>query len=209
MNKTTEIISAQNPDAIVKATKVLKAGGLVVFPTDTLYGLGADANNPQAIRSIYTAKDRTIEKAIPVLIGDFTQLYLVTEQLDARVKILTDVFWPGALTLILRKKTGLPEELSQSDTLGLRMPAHPFALALLQLSGPLAVSSANISGAENPINAEQVLQQLNGRIDLIIDGGDIPIGKASTVVDCTGSELVCLREGPIDFREIQQVWETE
>lgn len=207
MEKKTEIISALSPDAIPKAIEILKSGGLIVFPTDTLYGLAANAFNPTAIQSIYKAKERTLEKAIPILIGDITHLCHITEQEDPRISKLMEIFWPGALTLVMHKKSGLPDELSQTETLGIRMPAHAFALRLLKASGPLAVTSANRSGAKNPINALEVMQQLNGRVDLIIDNGVINEGKASTVVDCTCDNLICLRKGPIPFSDIQHVWE--
>jgi L-threonylcarbamoyladenylate synthase len=206
MKKNTVILSTQHPQALSAALNVIALGGLIVFPTDTLYGLAADPTNPQAIKDIYTAKERSIEKAIPILIGSIDHFDLITYEADPKIIKLATHFWPGALTLVLKKKPGLPMELSQTETLGIRMPAHPFALSLLQKTGPLATTSANLSGAPDPLSAGEVLLQLDGRIDLILDGGMTAGGKASTVVDCTGRELVILREGPVTVAELNQIW---
>lgn len=204
--KTTHILSIQDPKAIDIAAKIIKQGGLVVFPTDTIYGLAANPWNGQAIQDIYTAKGRPQEKAIPVLIGSLPQLSLITQGLSAKMLALATSFWPGPLTLVLPKKENLPEELSQYPTLGVRMPDNPFTLALLLQTGPLATTSANISGGSNPANAEDVISQLNGRVDLILDGGSTPGDTASTVVDCTNDDLIILREGPISYDDLLKHW---
>jgi len=204
--KTTRILSIQDPQAISIAAKIIGQGGSVVFPTDTIYGLAADPWNGQAIQDIYTAKGRPQEKAIPVLIGSLPQLSLITQSLSDKMLTLATSFWPGPLTLVLPKKESLPEELSQYTTLGVRMPDNPFTLALLLQTGPLATTSANISGTSNPVNAQDVINQLNGRVDLILDGGSTPGDSASTVVDCTNDDLIILREGPISYVDLLKHW---
>ena len=204
--KITQLLSIQDPQAIPMAAEIIAQGGLIVFPTDTIYGIAANPWCAPAIRDIYLAKQRPIEKAIPLLIGSFDQLNLITDRLNQRMLNLASAFWPGSLTLILPKKPGLPDEISQYPTLGVRMPDHPFTLALLQCIGPLATTSANISGSLNPLNAQDVLSQLNGLVDLILDGGQTPGDRASTVVDCTRDELVILRQGPISLEALQEHW---
>ena len=204
--KTTHILSIKDPQAISIAAKIIEQGGLVVFPTDTIYGLAADPWSGQAIQDIYTAKGRPQEKAIPVLIGSLPQLSLITQGLSARMLALATFFWPGPLTLVLPKKEGLPVELSQYATLAVRMPDNPFTLALLLQTGPLATTSANISGTSNPVNTRDVIRQLNGRVDLILDGGSTPGNYASTVVDCTNDDLIILREGPISYDDLLKHW---
>ena len=193
----TQMISGDSPDAILRAIQVLRQGGLVAFPTDTVYGLAADAFRGECIEKLFVAKGRDSSKAIAVLVGDFSQLTQVAAQVSAIAERLAQRFWPGPLTLVVPRRPDLPAVLSPLPTVGVRMPDHPLALALLKLTGPLAVTSANISGASNPLTAKDVLQQLDGRIDLILDGGVTPGGVPSTVVDCTTTDLVILRQGPI------------
>lgn len=201
----TQMISANHPNAVEKALTVLRGGGLIAFPTDTVYGLGGDLFSYNSIERIYQAKDRESTKAIPVLIGDVAQLNRVTAEIGAKARRLAETCWPGALTLVVPKHAGLPENLSVMPTVGVRMPDHPFALTLLRASGPLAVTSANLSGQASPQTAEDVMAQLRGRIELIIDGGKTPGGTPSTVVDCTAEEPVILRVGPISAEEIQRI----
>jgi release factor-specific protein-(glutamine-N5) methyltransferase/tRNA threonylcarbamoyl adenosine modification protein (Sua5/YciO/YrdC/YwlC family) len=193
----TPLISGENPDAILQAIQVLRQGGLVAFPTDTVYGLAADAFRSECIEKLFIAKGRDSNKAIAVLVGDFSQLTQVAAQISVIAERLAQRFWPGPLTLVVPRRPDLPAVLSPLPTVGVRMPDHPLALALLKQTGPLAVTSANISGASNPLTAQDVLQQLDGRIDLILDGGVTPGGVPSTVVDCTTADLVILRQGPI------------
>ena len=199
----TECIPASQVGAIPYAIKVLKAGGLVAFPTDTVYGLGSMAFNSQAIDNIYLAKERPAEKAIPILIGTPDDLEKVAAEIPSLASKLAARFWPGPLTLVLPKHPDLPENVSNSPTVGVRIPDHPVARQLLLASGPMAVTSANLSGKENPITAGQVMEQLNGRIQLVLDGGETPGGIPSTVINCTGSEPIILREGPITGKDIQ------
>jgi len=195
----TEIIS---PSQIQPALEVLKSGGLVAFPTDTVYGLGALAFDGKAVESIYAVKDRPIEKAIPVLLGHADDLPKVTSALPEMAVKLTSRFWPGPLTLVLPKLQTLPQAVSATDTVAVRVPDHEVARALLRAAGPMAVTSANISGQSSPTTAEEVFSQLNGRIALIIDGGKTPGGIPSTLVDCTKAIPEILRAGPISLDEI-------
>ncbi len=198
----TEILSASSPNAILSALEVLLSGGLVAFPTDTVYGVGCLAFHQQAIESIYVAKDRPIEKAIPVLIGDNEDLSKVAEEIPIFAMRLIARFWPGPLTVLVPKKPTVPEAISATSTVGVRVPDHDIARALLRLAGPMAVTSANISGQASPTTAQQVFAQLGGRIAMIIDGGETPGGIPSTLVDCTVDEIQVLREGPITKEEL-------
>lgn len=199
----TLVFPASNPQAQSQALSVLKAGGLVAFPTDTVYGVGASAFNAAAIQSIYTAKDRPLEKAIPVLIADPDDLQKVSLFVSPMAKKLAACFWPGALTLVVTKHPDLPEAISASATVGVRIPDHPLTRALLRAAGPLAATSANLSGQPSPSTAREVLDQLGGRIALIIDGGTTPGGVPSTLVDCSGPEAHILRPGPVTEEMIQ------
>jgi len=198
----TEIIPASSLDTIAQALAVLQAGGLVAFPTDTVYGVGALAFDGKAIESIYTAKDRPVEKAIPILISDVKELDKVGMDIPEVVHKLASRFWPGPLTILVPKRAELPEAVSATSTVGVRVPDHEVARTLLGAVGPMAVTSANISGGQSPVSADEVYEQLVGRIPLIIDGGRTPGGVPSTLVDCTTPELKVLREGPITLEEL-------
>jgi L-threonylcarbamoyladenylate synthase len=200
----TQVLSTSHPDAIPAALSVLHAGGLVGIPTDTVYGLAALLNDSKAITRIYQAKERSENKAIAVLIGDLEQIDQVAESLSADAWQLARAFWPGALTLVVPRRPELPANLSPLPTIGVRMPDHDFARRLLRIAGPLATTSANLSGGPNPRNAAEVLVQLEGRIELLLDGGDAPGGVPSTVVDCTGSEIKVLRQGAITEERLMQ-----
>ena len=201
----TIILPADNKEAIPRALEILRHGGLVALPTDTVYGIGSLAFDEQAIESIYRAKDRPLEKAVPILIGGPEDLVKVTTAIPPIAAKLATRFWPGALTLVVPKHPNLPEVVSPMPTVGVRVPDHPVARGLLRAVGPMAVTSANISGEASPKTAEEVSRQLNGRISLILDGGETPGGVPSTVVDCLGIEPVILREGPITMKDIQSV----
>ena len=201
----TIILSTNKTDAIPHALKILKRGGLVAFPTDTVYGVGALAFDSDAVESIYAAKKRPVEKAIPILLGGPEDLGKVTTEAPPVAEKLATRFWPGPLTLIVPKHPSLPDVVSAEPTVGVRVPDHPVARALLTAAGPMAVTSANISGMDSPKTAKDVNEQLNGRIPLILDGGETPGGVPSTVVNCLGTEPVILREGPITLKDIQFV----
>jgi L-threonylcarbamoyladenylate synthase len=203
----TAIISIEEKNAIRIAKKVIQNGGIVVIPTDTLYGIACDPRNINALHNVYLAKERPTIKAIPLLLGGMEQLRQVVRLIDPRILRITHAFWPGALTLVLEKQVDLPKELTPYVGVAVRMPDHPFTISLLQKTGPLAVSSANISGQANPRNLEGVLEQLDGRVDLVLDGGVIQGGNASTIVQCLAGDIRLLRGGPIPFDQVLNVWE--
>jgi len=198
----TTIVSAYSPEAIPQALDILRAGGLVAFPTDTVYGVCALAFDSTAVESIYSAKDRPMEKAIPVLISDLEDLDKVGTDIPEAAHKLAARFWPGPLTILVPKRADLPVAVSTTDTVGVRVPDHEVARALLRAAGPLAVTSANISGGQSPVTAQEVYEQLGGRIAFILDGGKTPGGVPSTLVDCTRPKLSVLRDGPITLEEL-------
>lgn len=198
------IIPATDPNALKVCLETLKTGGLVAFPTDTVYGLGCLVNRAGSIDRLYEVKGRDTSKAIAVLIGEIDHLQQVTSGLGEIAGELAAHFWPGALTLVVPRSPLLPENLSPLPTIGVRMPNHPFALALLRQAGPLATTSANLSGLPSPVTARNVLLQLNERVDLIIDGGACPGGVPSTVLDCTGADPRILREGAITRSQLEK-----
>ncbi len=205
MNNKTEIISLSHPDVFSQAAAVIQADGIVAFPTDTVYGIGVSAFNRKAIEKIYNVKGRSHLKAIPILVGDVEDLAQITLPIPLYIQQIIDNFWPGALTLVLPLLPELPSNLSPRPTVGLRLPDHDQVQRLLREIGPLAATSANLSGEPSALTANEVLQQLDGRIDLILDGGPVPGGQASTVLDCSGEKLKVLREGPISLAAIHQV----
>lgn len=199
----TITLDIQNLNVIQSASEVILAGGLIAYPTDTVYGLSASPFQGAAILKIFTAKGRDFNKAIAILVGDLEQLPLVTTGLTDSAKLLARKFWPGALTLVVPIAPGLPGIISPHPTIGIRMPDHPFALTLLHSLGPLVTTSANISGLPDATTAAQVLGQLDGMVDLILDGGTSPGGVPSTVVDCCQPQINILRQGAISQDEIE------
>lgn len=201
----TSIIPAENENLIQRVNESLKAGETVAFPTDTVYGLGVDPFNISAIIKLFEAKGRDYNKAIAILVGNTNQIKLIAESITDNAQKLIDAFWPGGLTVIVPKQKSVPDLLTSNQTIGIRMPDHPVALKILNEFGPLATSSANVSGKQNPMNAGDVYSQLNGRISLIVDGGTCPGGIPSTVVDCMSEKTQILRNGAIDFKKIESV----
>lgn len=199
----TEVLISDHPSAITHAVDVLKNGGLVAFPTDTVYGLAAPYNNEESIDRLYIVKGRNSSKAISILIGSLSELDLLASHIIHDARKLAETFWPGPLTLVVPRHPDLSHYLAPEQTIGVRVPNHPIALALLNKSGPLAVTSANRSGEQNPLTANDVLSQLEGRIHLVLNGGQTPGGVPSTVIDCTSLEFTILREGPISQKDIQ------
>jgi L-threonylcarbamoyladenylate synthase len=203
----TQILSILDPQAIPTAKDILRKGGLTAFPTDTIYGVAVDPFNPESIQRIYDAKERSDEKALPVLISTLGQLDELVLVVDERLRRIANAFWPGPLTLILPKNAKVPTDLTPYPTIGVRMPNLGFTLALLNETGPLATTSANISGGPNPVDAASVLAQLGGRIDLVLDGGSTPGPTASTVADLSGPEITILRQGPISLADLQALFD--
>ena len=198
----TQTLPAGGAGTIAAALTVLRRGGLVVFPTDTVYGLGALADVEEAVRSIYKVKGRGAENALPILLHSANDMAQLAADIPPQALCLAERFWPGPLTLILRKSPTVSDAVSSLPTVGMRVPAHPFALALLREAGPMAVTSANLSGGRSPCTPDEVMSALGGRVDLLVDGGVTPGGRASTVVDLSGEAPRVLREGPISLDEV-------
>ena len=189
-----------------KAIEILKAGGIVAFPTDTVYGLGGDAFNSEVAERIYRVKQRPRSLPLPVLLADSTQVAAVVDFTPGIARFLMKRFWPGGLTLVLPKGASLPEIISAgSDKVAIRIPNHIVPLTLIHgLGAPIIGTSANISDKPSPVTAREVEQQLGSEIDLIINMGRCPGGLESTVVDVTGETLVILRQGIIPEDEIKR-----
>jgi L-threonylcarbamoyladenylate synthase len=196
-----------NPDsdAIVEAGMILRKGGLVAFPTETVYGLGADATNGRAVARIFEAKGRPPDNPIIVHVSSRGQLSALVVSIPEEAEILMDAFWPGPLTIILPAGRGVPDVVTAGlTTVALRMPDHPVALALIKKAGvPVAAPSANKSGRPSPTTAEHVLQDLDGRIEAILDGGPAGVGVESTVLDLTSRVPMILRPGGITPEELR------
>ena len=194
----TQILTTDDPAALTTALEVLRSDEVVAFPTDTVYGVGAYAFHSEAVQRLYVAKDRSEEKAIPLLIAKADDLSLVASEVSDIVRWLAARFWPGGLTLVVPRHPRVLTAVSPGPTVAVRMPAHPFVLDLIAaLGAPLAATSANISGQPSPTTAAEVVAQLGGRIPLILDGGPCPGGIPSTVVDVTVDPPVVLRHGAI------------
>lgn len=200
------ILKHTQPSALHQAIEHVKSGGLVAFPTDTVYGLGCGLFNSQGILQLYDIKGRDSAKAIAVLLADTDQIDRVTAGMPKGAIRLAESCWPGALTLVVNKNPAIPVELSSLPTVGIRMPDHSFARALLRACGPMAVTSANLSGQPSAVTGDEVIAQLGEQLTLLIDGGRCAGGTSSTVVDCTGAEPEILREGPISAQTVQAIW---
>lgn len=186
-----------------QALQVLRSGGLVAFPTDTVYGVGALAFAADAVARLYWAKERPAERAIPILLGRASDVGTVAEDVSDMATTLARRFWPGPLTLVVRKAPDVPNSVASGPTVGVRVPDHAIALAILQAAGPMAVTSANVSGQVPARTAREVTAQLDAKVDLVVDGGMTPGGVPSTVLDCTGEVPRILRPGPISMDDIQ------
>ena len=199
----TEILPAKSPSSIPHAVDVLRHGGLVAFPTDTVYGLAAWPFDQFMLARLFVVKGRKHTKAIAVLMGNQADLEQVAEKPSELALLLAKRFWPGPITLIVPRNPRVPKTISPAPTIGVRVPNHPVALDLLRATGPLAVTSANLSGRENANTAAEVLDQLEDKVHLILDGGKTPGGIPSTVVDCTDDTPTILRPGPITMAHLQ------
>lgn len=200
----TEVVPATAEHALRYAADVLRNNGVVAFPTDTVYGVGALVHRAEAVERLYSVKGRATDKAIAVLVAQASDLGAIAAELSPAAQSLAEAFWPGPLTLVVPKHPGLPEAVSSMPTVGVRLPDHPVTRRLLELTGPLAVTSANRSGEPNTLTAQAVLAQLDGRLELIVDGGRVSGGVPSTVVDCTGPALRVLRAGPISEADLRR-----
>ena len=189
------------PEGIAAAADLLAAGAVIAFPTDTVYGVGVAASHPERVASLFELKDREVDRAIPMLVADLAQAIGAGAEADDRATRLADRFWPGGLTLVLRHGTG---------TQAYRAPNHPVALELIRVAGPIFATSANRSGEPDTLGADEVLIAFAIQQDelvAVVDGGAVPGGVASTVLDLTVTPARVLRAGPVTADELAQVVE--
>ena len=201
-------INSEKPEVekIQKAAKIIRRGGLVAFPTETVYGLGANALDPKAVRRIYAAKKRPLDNPLIVHIANKKDVYRLSDEVPESAHKLIS-FWPGPLTLVLKASKIVPRETTGGlNTIAVRMPNHKVALLLIRESGvPIAAPSANLAGRPSPTTAEHVRRDLEGRIDMILDAGPTNIGVESTVIDLTSKPPQVLRPGGLPFEELRRV----
>lgn len=202
-------MDAKHPDmdTIREAAEIIRGGGLVAFPTETVYGLGADALLPEGAKRIYAAKGRPSDNPLIVHIADMEALERITQEVPQEAIALAHAFWPGPLTMIFKKSSEVPYETTGGlDTVAVRMPSHPTALALIRESGGyIAAPSANTSGRPSPTLASHVAEDLDGKIPLILDGGAVGIGIESTIIDLSEEVPMILRPGYITKEMLQGV----
>ena len=197
------------PEFVMEAAEIIKTGGVIVFPTRCLYGLGADAFNRQAVSRVFAIKQRSRKNPILVLIDRREQLEPLVKRIPAVATKLMEHFWPGRITLVFEARDSVPDKLTaQTGKIGVRMPGHAVALALVKaVQGPITGTSANLSGRPGCHRIADLDLQIAGRLDLILDAGRLKGGIGSTVVDVTGERLQIMREGEISAAEIQLVLE--
>jgi L-threonylcarbamoyladenylate synthase len=192
---------------IQRAAEIIKRGGIVAFPTETVYGLGADAFNPLAVARVFEVKKRPSFDPLIVHVADPADVKKLAKEIPSNAKKLTERFWPGPLTIVLLKEENIPDIVTAGlPTLAIRMPNHPMALALIEESKcPIAAPSANLFGYLSPTTAEHVRDQLGDQVDLILDGGPCPVGVESTIVSFLEEEPMLLRPGGVSLEEIESV----
>ena len=190
--------------AIAEAVGHLRRGGVVAFPTDTLFGLGADVFSHSGLARIFSIKGRPERMPLPVLVSGWEQVQMVAQWESALAQRLAQLYWPGPLTLVLRKRSGLPDLVTAGgDTVAVRMPCHPVPIALAEgLGRPITGTSANRSGGEDIRDLETLKAEMSHKVDRLVTWGPLPAGVASTVVDLTTDEPNLLRPGALDFEEI-------
>jgi L-threonylcarbamoyladenylate synthase len=208
----SERYPASTPDereaAVKAASRAIQQGRLIVLPTDTVYGIGADAFDPRAVRSLLEAKGRGREMPPPVLISAATTLDAIATGVPGYARALVDAFWPGPLTLVCTQQSSLQWDLGDTrGTVAVRMPDHEVALELLERTGPMAVSSANLTGRPAATNADEAEEMLGDDVDVIVDAGEAPGKEASTIIDVTGSQGRVLRRGALTLEELNAVLE--
>lgn len=206
----TELFDCTDPEnratGIAAAVSALKEGGLVVLPTDTVYGIGADAFNNEAVAALLAAKGRGRDMPVPVLVGSWHTIEGLVYTVPHTARELIRAFWPGALSLVVRQAPSLPWDLGDAHgTVMLRMPLHPVAIELLREVGPMAVSSANISGRPAAVSAADAREQLGDLVDVYLDGGPSEQQAASTIVDLSGAHPRILRTGPVTAEAVADV----
>lgn len=209
MNTEIIRIDLQNIDIarIRYAAQVLKSGGLVAFPTETVYGLGANALNEKAVGNIFKAKGRPSDNPLIVHVSDRNEVNALVSDMPSNADKLMDKFWPGPLTIIMNKSEAVPYAVTAGiETVAVRMPSHPVALSLIHEAGvPVAAPSANSSGKPSPTSAEHVIDDLSGKVDVIIDAGYASVGLESTVIDLTSEKPVILRPGGVTYEQLESV----
>ncbi|MCX8559312.1 L-threonylcarbamoyladenylate synthase [Mycolicibacterium mucogenicum] len=198
--------AAKRATGIASAISALKGGRLVVLPTDTVYGLGADAFNSEAVAALLAAKGRGRNMPVPVLVGSWRTIDGLVYAVPPAARDLIEAFWPGALSLVVRQAPSLSWDLGDTNgSVMLRMPLHPVAIELLREVGPMAVSSANISGRPPAVNADEAREQLGDKVEVYLDAGPATKQAASTIIDLTGATPRVLREGPISVAQVAEV----
>lgn len=206
--KTKLITSGETADEeIQEAAQWLRHGALVAFPTETVYGLGANGLDSEAVAAIYAAKGRPADNPVILHLAEPAEVKKYVSEIGPKAKKLLDVFCPGPITLILRSKNIVPRIVTAGlDTVGIRIPSHPIARELIRAAGvPVAAPSANLSGRPSPTNAQAVLEDLNGKVAAVLDGGESEVGLESTIVDCTGNVPVVLRPGAVTLEMLHHV----
>lgn len=200
-------LSADTPEAIADAASILARGGLVAFPTETVYGLGADARNPEAVARVFRAKGRPADHPLIVHLADSSQIAQWAREIPAEAWRLAERFWPGPLTLILKRAADVPDAVTGGqDTVGLRVPEHPVALALLRAFGDgIAAPSANRFGRVSPTSAAHVIAEFGNEVDCVIDGGSCRVGLESTILDLSGDQPRLLRPGAVTSEALATV----
>ena len=206
----TQLFDCADPDqratGLTSAVSAVKGGGLVVLPTDTVYGIGADAFNSEAVGALLAAKNRGRDMPVGVLVGSWHTIDGLVYAVPPAARELIQAFWPGALSLVVRHAPSLQWDLGDANgTVMLRMPLHPVAIDLLREVGPMAVSSANISGHPAAVTAAEAQAQLGARVEVYLDGDPSPQGAASTIVDVSTSQPRVLREGPVSTADVARV----
>jgi L-threonylcarbamoyladenylate synthase len=188
------------------AARIIRKGGLVAFPTETVYGLGANALDANAVRKIFKAKNRPADNPLIVHINKVQQLEQIAIHVPRRIQTIAEKVWPGPVTFLLYKSDTVPDVVcGNTGKIAVRMPAHPIALALIERSGvPIAAPSANTSTKPSPTNARHVMSDLGGKIDLVLDGGDTFFGVESTIIDSTSSPYTLLRPGAYSLEELRK-----
>lgn len=201
----TQILPAADPHSIQRAVAVLRAGGVIAFPTDTVYGVGAHGLLNDAVEKLYVVKGRPSEKAIPLLLADAFEIDSVARDISPVARDLMQRFWPGALTIVLTKHPHLPPAVTSTATIAVRVPDHAVVRDLIRaLGAPLAATSANRSGEPELLDAPSIARVLGASLDLILDGGLCSGGIPSTVVDASGEKLVLLRVGAIAAEDVMR-----
>lgn len=196
----------QRAAGLAAAVSAAKGGRLIVLPTDTVYGIGADAFDSAAVAALLAAKGRGRDMPVPVLVGSWNTIDGLVYTVPAAARELIRAFWPGALSLVVRQAPSLQWDLGDANgTVMLRMPLHPVAIDLLRAVGPMAVSSANISGRPPAVTIDEAREQLGDRVEVYLDGGPAPEQAASTIVDLTGPVPAILRQGPVTVERIAAV----